>query len=74
MGYEEEPFPAFTPYAPPLLDLPLEEGAIEETPWPHATGVEMPVSEWLTMPDSCLLPTHANLPIGTDLANSITAE
>ena len=64
MGYEEEPFPAFTPYCPPLLDLPLENGAFEELPGPHATGVELPVSEWLTMPEGCLLPTQANLPIG----------
>ena len=64
MGYEEEPFPAFTPYCPPLVDLPMEEGAFEEIPGPHATGVELPVSEWLTMPEACLLPTQANLPIG----------
>lgn len=65
MGYEEEAFPAFTPYAPPLLDLPLEEGAVEELPWPHATGIELPFSDWLGMPDTCLLPTHLNVPIGT---------
>lgn len=65
MGYEEEAFPAFTPYAPPLLDLPLEEGAAEELPWPHASGVQLPVSEWLAMPDACLLPSQGSLPIGT---------
>ena len=67
MGYEEEQFPAFTPYAPPLLDLPLEEGAAEELPWPHASGLQLPVSEWLAMPDACLLPSQTNLPIGIGL-------
>ena len=72
MGYEEEAFPAFTPYAPPLLDMPLEEGAVEELPWPHATGIELPVSDWLGMPDTCLLPTHSNVPIGTSSKQGCT--
>lgn len=30
LGYGEEPFPGLTPYAPPLLEQPLEAGALEE--------------------------------------------
>ena len=64
MGYTEEPLPPFTPYAPPMLDQPLMAGAIEEQQGPHPTGLVPDLSEWLAMPDSCLLRSQADLPIG----------
>ena len=64
MGYTEEPLPAFTPYAPQMLDQPFMEGAPEEEPGPHPTGLVPELSEWLTMPDSCLLRSQPDLPIG----------
>ena len=64
MGYTEEPLPPFTPYAPPMLDQPLMEGAIEEHQGPHPIGLVPDLSELLDMPDACLLRHLADLPIG----------
>ena len=43
------------------------EGAIEEHQGPHPTGLVPDLSEWLAMPDSCLLRSQADLPIGAAL-------
>lgn len=65
MGYTEEPLPPYTPYAPQMLDMPLMEGAFEEEAGLHPTGLVPDVSEWLTMPEKCLLRSQPTLPIGT---------
>lgn len=63
MGYTEEPLPAYTPYAPQMLDMPLMEGPFEEEAGPHPTGLVPDLSDWLTMPDVCLTRRQPNLPI-----------
>lgn len=65
MGYTEEPLPPYTPYAPQMLDMPFMEGPFEEEAGPHPTGLVPDLSEWLTMPESCLVRKQPNLPIST---------
>ncbi|KAL3151711.1 hypothetical protein ABBQ38_012692 [Trebouxia sp. C0009 RCD-2024] len=64
MGYTEEPLPAYTPYAPQMLDMPLMEGPFEEEAGPHPTGLVPDMSDWMTMPETCLIRRQPNLPIG----------
>ena len=64
MGYTEEPLPAYTPYAPQMLDMPLMEGPFEEEAGPHPTGLVPDLSDWLSMPETCLMRRQPNLPIG----------
>ena len=63
MGYTEEPLPPYTPYAPQMLDVPFMEGPFEEEAGPHPTGLVPDLSEWLTMPETCLVRRQQNLPI-----------
>ena len=63
MGYVEEPLPPYTPYAPQMLDMPFMEGPFEEEAGPHPTGLVPDLSEWLTMPETCLIRKQPNLPI-----------
>ena len=63
MGYIEEPMPPYTPYAPQMLDMPFMEGPFEEEAGPHPTGLVPDLSDWLTMPETCLIRKQPNLPI-----------
>ena len=73
MGYAEEPLPPYTPYAPQLLDMPLMEGAFEEAAGPHPTGLAPELSDWLTMPETCLLRSQPNLPIGILICSCLSS-
>lgn len=69
LGYDVEPFPGLTPYAPPLLEQPLEAGAVEEGvggEGPPPSGV-LPVEEVAALPglpDACNQAPFTTLEIG----------
>lgn len=64
LGYEPEPFPGLTPYAPPLLEQPLMAGAAEEEPDSAPSSVIQPLDKLPTLPDSVHQMPYVILEIG----------